>query len=290
MILEDLINHEAGRLERANVFYGHGTDNALDEACYLIAAVIGFTAVYEQFDPDLPVSAADQDKIKTLVDQRIRTRKPAAYLVGRAWFAGLEFKVDESVLVPRSPIAELVEEQFAPWVKPASVKRILDIGTGSGCIAIACAYWFDDVDVDAIDIDTAALSVAHCNVDHHDMKERVHVIRSDLFESLGSRRYDLIIANPPYVSREEMDELPAEYRHEPATALQSGNDGLHHADAILAEAADHLTDHGHLVLETGNTWRRLVEKYPQVPFLWFEFERGGEGVCMLSREDLQHWF
>ena len=186
MILEDLINHEAGRLERANLFYGHGIDNPLDEACYLIAAVIGFDPVYPQYDPELEVTDEQCDTIRHLADTRISTRKPAAYLVHKAWFAGLEFYVDETVLVPRSPIAELIEEQFSPWIETAAVRRILDIGTGSGCIAIACAHYFEDVHVDAVDIDAAALTVARRNVEAHRLADRVRVMQSDLFAALAT--------------------------------------------------------------------------------------------------------
>jgi ribosomal protein L3 glutamine methyltransferase len=173
MILEDLINYEAGRLGRANLFYGHGTDNPLDEACYLIAAVIGFDPVYSQYDPELEVTGEQQDAIRQLVDKRITTRKPAAYLVHKAWFAGLEFYVDETVLVPRSPVAELIEERFSPWIEAGSVRRMLDIGTGSGCIAIACARYFDHARVDAVDIDAVALKVARRNVEAHGLTDRV---------------------------------------------------------------------------------------------------------------------
>jgi ribosomal protein L3 glutamine methyltransferase len=290
MILEDLINYEAGRLGRANLFYGHGTDNPLDEACYLIAAVIGFDPVYSQYDPELEVTGEQQDAIRQLVDKRITTRKPAAYLVHKAWFAGLEFYVDETVLVPRSPVAELIEERFSPWIEAGSVRRMLDIGTGSGCIAIACARYFDHARVDAVDIDAVALKVARRNVEAHGLTDRVRVIQSDLFAALGNNRYDLIIANPPYVSNEEMQELPMEYNHEPASALQSADEGLQHAIAILHAAADHLHDNGRLVLETGHSWPRLTARYPDVPFFWFEFERGGEGVCMLEKTELQQWF
>ena len=284
--LGELARASARRLELARLAYGHGTDNALDEAAALL-----FHAL-ELDHEDAPeiyariVTPAERRRIDRLIERRIRERRPAAYLMGRMWFAGLEFQVDERVLVPRSPIAELIVGGFRPWIEPRRVRRVLDIGTGSGCIAVACAYAFPRARIDATDISTAALAVARANVRRHRLAGRVSAIRADLFGPLGRRRYDIIVSNPPYVGTREFRALPAEYRHEPRIALQSGSDGLEAVARILSQAGRYLKPGGILVVEVGNTQAALEKAYPNVPFLWLDFERGGGGVFLLTQEQL----
>lgn len=224
-----------------------------------------------------------------LLDERIRTRKPLPYLTNRAWFAGLEFYVDERVLVPRSPLAELVERGFSPWIDPGSIGRVLDLCTGSACIAIACASALPSAHVDATDLSRGALEVAAINRARHGLQERLRLIRSDLFDALQPVLYDVIVSNPPYVGTAEYAALPAEYRHEPAVGLQAGRDGLDLVRGILADAARFLTRRGILVVEVGETAAKLEQAYPQVPFTWLEFYRGGSGVFLLSAAELQQY-
>lgn len=283
-----MIDWACARFEKSTLYYGHGTDNAFDEAVFMVLRTLQLPIEEDNATLDQPLSQSQVDAVKFAVKERIRTRKPAAYIVGEAWFAGLPFYVNEHVLVPRSPFAELIQDQFSPWCTANKINRILDIGTGSGAIAIACALAFPDAQVDAVDISPAALAVAEKNVQRHDVQNRVDLLESDLFQQLQGRQYDLIVANPPYVDAGEMQNLPPEYRHEPALGLQAGIDGLDIARQILQNAADYLTAEGILAMEVGNSQFALAEQYPQVPFLWLEFEHGGEGVFLLTRDDLRH--
>lgn len=280
--VRDYIRWAATRFVQAGVFLGHGTETALDEAAALVMHVI-------RQPHDLPsgyfsavLTFEEREAIVRLVGRRIDERIPLAYLTHEAWFAGLQFHVDERVLVPRSPIAELIENQFKPWLEEGAVSEVLDLCTGSGCIAIACAYAFPDARVDAVDISPGALEVAKTNVEAHGVGDSVRLVQSDLYAALGDRRYDLIVSNPPYVNREEWSALPAEYHAEPRLGLESGEDGLDCVRRILAGAADRLTLNGILVVEVGSSVAALEAAYPEVNFLWLDFERGGEGVFLLT--------
>jgi len=284
--VERLIRHVSDQFAAAELSYSHGTDNPVDEAAWLVFAHLGLShddapGVYVR-----PVSEDEFAGIGVLVERRIADRIPVAYLVNQAWFAGLEFYVDERVLVPRSPFAELIHNRFVPWVSPTQLHSAADLGTGSGCIAIALATAFPDAQVDAIDISADALEVATINVHRHGLADRVQILQSDLFDALGNRRYDLIVSNPPYVDQQEMDALLPEFRHEPPIGLAAGDDGLDSVSAILNQASRFLKDNGILVCEVGNSQAALQKKYPHVAFTWPVFEHGGSGVFVLTKDEL----
>jgi ribosomal protein L3 glutamine methyltransferase len=277
------------RLARARLYYGHGTDNARDDAAALIWHVLGLPAGAHGAAARVlrrRVPAAARARLEVLLQRRVRGRVPVVYLTRRCWFAGLALYVDERVLIPRSPIAELIERRFAPWVRAAQVRRILDLGTGSGCIAIACARAFKAARVDAVDVSAAALEVARLNVRRHRLGARVRVRRSDHFRALRGARYDIIVSNPPYVGERELQGLPHEYRHEPRIALAAGRDGLDSVRIILRDASAHLAPGGILIVEVGNTEAALRRAFPRLPFVWLAFERGGGGVFLLERAQL----
>lgn len=273
--------------ESSNVFYGHGTDNALDEAYALVIDALNLSHALN--DEELQqIKIENADELLKSIHQRAEQHIPVPYLTHKAWFCGLPFYVDERVLIPRSPIAELIEVGFAPWIDPDTVTDVLDLCTGSGCIAIGCAYAFEEAQIDATDLSPEALEVAKMNVAQHKLESRVHLFQGDLFSSLPEKKYDIIVSNPPYVGEEEMNDLPSEYQHEPQMALASGKLGLDIVDKILKTAARYLKDSGILVVEVGNTWQIMEEHYPHLPFVWLEFERGGDGVFLLYKEDLKH--
>ena len=286
--IRDFIRWGASRMNEAEVHFGHGTDNAIDEAAALVLHAL-------HLPPDLhpeffqaALTPSEKHTVLELLERRVRERRPTAYLTNRAWFMDLPFYVDERVLVPRSPLAELIEQRFAPWLADSDeVTAILDLGTGSGCIGIACAYAFPEAQVDLSDISEDALAVAHRNIVDHGLDSRVRAVRSDLFANLGGHRYDIIVSNPPYVSMEEMSRLPPEYGYEPTLGLAAGKKGLDTVANILRRAADYLNDQGILVVEVGNAQYALAECYPDAPFAWLDFERGGEGVFLLSAEQLR---
>ncbi len=258
----------------------------MDEAAYLVAYALDTSPQVPEDRLNMELAEDEVHKVVRLLARRIEERKPAAYLTGEAWFCGLPFFVDERVLVPRSPIAELIDTGFAPWVDPDRVTRVLDLCTGSGCIAIACAVAFPDAAVDASDISPAALEVARINVGRHGLGSRVHLFESELFAAHTGERYDLIVTNPPYVDAAEFDALPDEYRHEPSLGLAAGPDGTDFAMRILGAAREHLTDDGVLVCEVGASADALMERAKGIPLTWVEFERGGDGVFVVAAEEL----
>ena len=284
--LRDAVLKAAARLDSAGLSFGHGTDNALDEAAWLVGHTLGL--VSHELDQHLArrLTPKEQAAVTQILDARIATRKPAAYLLREAWFAGLKFYVDERVIVPRSLMGEFILDAFQPWVRADRVRRVLDLCTGSGCIAIAAAGAFPRARVDAVDISPDALDVARINVAHYGLEQRVRLIQSDLYTALAGERYDLILTNPPYVDSRDMAELPQEYRHEPALALASGASGLDAILTILAEAPAHLHPDGQLVAEVGNSCVTLQQRLPQVPFTWLTTSSGDESVFLLSAAEL----
>jgi ribosomal protein L3 glutamine methyltransferase len=284
--IRDYIRWGASRFAEAGLYFGHGTATAIDEAAALVLHTLhqpyDLPAIYftATLTPD------ERSRVVEMIERRIADRTPLAYLLREAWFGGLSFYVDERVLVPRSPIAELIASRFTPWVDPERVFSILDLCTGSGCIAIACAHAFPEAVVHAADISADALAVAAENVRRHEFKDAVELFESDLFAGLGSRTYDVIVSNPPYVSRSEWEALPAEYHAEPRLGLESGEDGLDCVRRILREAGRHLNPEGVLIVEVGNSAEALVDAFPSIPFTWLEFEQGGEGVLLLTAEQI----
>jgi ribosomal protein L3 glutamine methyltransferase len=282
----ELIARAARILARAQLHFGHGTDNARDEAAALVLHALGRRGGGGAELNRRRVGPGAQARAEELVRRRIEERIPAAYLTGVTSFAGLKIKVDARVLVPRSPIAELIERGFAPWIDARRVRRVLDLGTGSGCIAIACARALPRARIDAVDISDAALEVARANVRAHRLGRRVRLKKSDHFRALGRATYDIIVSNPPYVGARELKRLPPEYRHEPRLALAAGEAGLDSVRVILREARAHLRPHGVLIVEVGNTESAVRRAFPRLPCVWLEFERGGGGVFLLPREQL----
>ena len=282
----DFIRYAASRFAAAGLTFGHSHDNPIDEAAHLVLGSL-------HLPPDLPPAyaagklvQAERTRILELIERRVAERVPVAYLVGETWFAGLKFKSDRRALVPRSPIAELIESGFTPWLDDRPVETALDLCTGSGCIGIAMAAYNPNWRVELADIDADALALAGENIERHQLGDRVETIRSDLFASLHGRRYNLIVSNPPYVTEQEYAALPPEYGHEPALGLRAGRDGLDFAMRILIEAPEHLTDEGVLIVEVGESEKALVELLPEVPFNWIEFNVGQMGVFLLDRDDL----
>ncbi len=286
--MRDFVRWGASRFNEAGLCFGHGTDNALDEAAALMLHSVRLSPMVPEAYWDTRLTGAEAEHYCALVGRRIDERLPLPYLTGEAWFCGLPFHVDQRVLVPRSPLAEPIETGFEPWLEPGEVRRVLDVGTGSGCIAVACALAFEDALVDATDLSADALELARSNVVRHGLTERVRLYRADVFDGLPDElRYDLIISNPPYVDATDMANLPPEYRHEPRAALAAGDDGLDVVRRILAGAAERLTANGILVVEVGNSAPAVAEAWPGLPAVWLEFRHGGHGVFLLTAGDLR---
>lgn len=282
----DFIRYGASRFGAAGLTFGHSYDNALDEATHLVLHALHLPHDLSPAYGPARLTADEKRSVLDLIERRVAEHKPVAYLTGEAWFAGLKFKSDARALVPRSPIAELIQGGFAPWLDERPVERALDLCTGSGCIGIAMAAHNPGWRVDLADVSGDALALARENVEFQDVGDRVRVIESDLFANLAGERYDLVVSNPPYVTEQEFAALPPEYGHEPKLGLTAGDDGLDFALRILAAAPDHLTDDGVLIVEVGESERALVERLPQVPFNWIEFDVGQMGVFLLDRRDL----
>lgn len=280
--IRDFIRFATSRFNEAGLYYGHGTDNAWDEATALILHTLHLRHDIHPSILEANLIQEERSKIFDLIHQRITQRVPVPYLTHEAWFANLPFYVDERVLIPRSPLAELIENHFSPWVE--NIHDILDLCTGSGCIAIACAKIFPEASIDASDISHEALQVAKINALRHTVDDQIHLHESDLFAALPKKKYDIIISNPPYVSLEEMQSLPPEYLHEPKMGLEAGKQGLDIIRCILKEAGDFLKPQGILVVEVGNSEATLIDTFPDIPFTWLEFERGGDGVFLLTAE------
>lgn len=287
LTLRDLLRFAVSRFNEAGLFFGHGSDNAWDEAAYLLLHTLHLPL--DRLEPflDARLTSGERESALRILERRIIERVPAAYLTNEAWLGERRFYVDERVIVPRSFIAELLDEELAPWVEdPWAVGRVLDLCTGSGCLAILAAHAFPDARVDAVDISSDALAVAARNVADYGLEDRLRLVNADLFAGVAGERYDLIISNPPYVNAESVAALPEEYRREPEIALGSGHDGLDLTRRILAEAAGHLNPGGLLVVEIGHNRDDLEAAYPETPFTWLDTAAGDQYVFLLRREEL----
>jgi ribosomal protein L3 glutamine methyltransferase len=284
--IRDFIRWGSSEFYRHNLSFGHGFSNALDEARYLILHTLALPLDWPDSFLDCNVTGQEREHVVDILKQRINSRQPAAYITHESWFCGLKFYVDERVLVPRSPIAELISNQFEPWVDSHQVHRILDLCSGSGCIAIACQYAFEDAEVCASDISAAALEVAAINRRDHDLDDYLTLYESDMFNDIPAQKFDVIVSNPPYVDAEDMNALTTEFEFEPALGLAAGSDGLLLVDRMLAQAGDYLSDHGVLFVEVGNSQAAMMEKYDFLPMTWIDFEYGGGGVCCIQGADL----
>jgi len=286
--VRDYLRYASSRFSASTVFFGHGTDNVWDEAVQLVMRTLHLPLDNNTLFLDARLIREERELILERIRRRIDDRIPLAYLLGEAWFMGMPFHVDERVLVPRSPIGELIENGFQPWLGDKSVERILDLCSGSGCIGIGAATVFEDASVDLSDVSSDALAVAESNIDLHELRDRVRTVQSDVFANI-SGQYDIIVSNPPYVDAEDLADMPQEFHHEPALGLAAGNDGLDIAHRIIAGAAEHLTPGGLLVVEVGNSWVALDEAYPDLPFTWLDFSNGGDGVFAIAEQNLRQW-
>lgn len=287
--LRDLIRWASSEFNRQKLCFGHGFASALDEAVYLTLHALALPWNYPVQYFDAVLLPQERQQVIEILRKRIETRQPAAYLTGEAWFAGLPFYVDERVLVPRSPIAELIAAHFEPWIEPQQINTILDLCTGSGCIAIACQMAFPQAEVAASDISQEALQVAAINLERHGLEQQITLYPSDLFDSIPPQKFDLIVSNPPYVDRQDMQALPQEFIAEPQLGLEAGEDGLNIVDRIFVDAVNYLSENSLLIVEVGNSEAALMMKYPDLPLTWIDFQQGGSGVFCISGELLRHY-
>ncbi|TLU67724.1 50S ribosomal protein L3 N(5)-glutamine methyltransferase [Thalassotalea litorea] len=286
--IQDMLRWSVSRFNEVDLFYGHGTDNPWDEAFSLICFALNLPPLNEDSLLTSRLTRSEKLAIIELILRRADERIPAAYITNQAYFSGLPFYIDERVLVPRSPIAELIQQRFAQQIENPPT-QILDLCTGSGCIAIACAYQFPEAMVDAIDLSADALDVAAINVENHQLEYQVNLIQSDLFTSVAGKRYDLIVTNPPYVDAEDISDMPEEFHHEPEMGLGCGHDGLDLVRKILAQSGNYLNDDGVLICEVGNSMVHVIAEYPQLPLRWLEFEQGGLGVFAITKAQLEQF-
>ncbi|TCK09454.1 50S ribosomal protein L3 N(5)-glutamine methyltransferase [Marinobacterium mangrovicola] len=288
--IRDYIRFSLSAFHEHGVFFGHGTDNAWDEAVQLVLNAVHLPWDTQSEVLDARLTRSERRRVLEYLRQRVQERKPLPYITGEAWFMGLPFYVDERVLIPRSPIGELIENSFEPWLRPGPVDRVLDLCTGSGCIGIAAAFAFPEAEVDLVDISADALEVAGKNIARHQLQDRVYAVESDLFDGIAAgTRYDLIVSNPPYVDEADLNTMPSEFHHEPELALGSGPDGLDITRRILRQAPDFLTDDGLLIIEVGNSEVHLMEQYPDLPLMWVELESGGNGVFTITAPELRQF-
>ncbi len=285
--IRDFIRFGASQFRAARLSFGHGTDNAEDEAGWLVLHTLSLPLDLPESWWESRLVRAERLRVEAVLRERVSTRKPAAYITREAWFMGLPFYVDERVLVPRSPLSELILAGFAPWADPEAVHRVLDLCTGSGCIGIATGMVLPEADIWLSDVSADALAVARINVERHAMAARTRVVQSDVFDGLGAAPgFDLIVSNPPYVDARDMAELTSEYQHEPALGLAAGTDGLDIVRRILTGARARLNPGGVLVVEVGNSQPAVEARFPDIPFTWLEFSGGGQGVFLLTREQI----
>lgn len=288
--ITDFIRFGASLFKQSDLFFGHGNATAIDEAANLVLHTLNLEPDTHSVYFASKLTENEKHAVIDILFRRAKEKIPAAYLTNETWFAGLPFYVDERVLVPRSPISELIQNHYEPWIEPENVEQILDLCTGSGCIAIANAYYFPGAQIDAVDISEDALDVALQNIEKHGLVDQVNIVQSDLFNNLKGKQYDIIVSNPPYVDAEDLASMPNEYHAEPQIGLEAGDDGLELVIPMLEQAADHLFPEGILIVEVGNSAHALEERYPDLPFFWFEFEHGGEGIFVLTKEQLVAYF
>ena len=285
--IRDFIRWGTSEFQRNQLVYGHGFGNGLDEARYLTLYALSLPYDWSEHYFDCALTLDEREKVIEVLQLRVSSRKPAAYITQQSWFCGLPFYVDERVLVPRSPIAELIGNEFEPWIDSGGIDRILDLCTGSGCIAVAAQYAFPDAQVCASDVSADALKVAMINLERHDLNGHIRLYESNLFDDIPKQAFDVITCNPPYVDAEDMSALSDEFHHEPQLGLVAGDDGLQLVERILAEAGDYLSDRGVIFIEVGNSQAAMEDKFSFLPMTWIDFEYGGSGVCCIQAQDLK---
>ena len=284
--IRDFIRWGSSEFNHHELTFGHGFASAFDEAKYLTLHQLALPLDWPDDYFDCRLTEGERKQVIEILQQRVSSRQPVAYITRESWFCGLKFYVDERVLVPRSPIAELIASHFEPWIDSTQVHSILDLCTGSGCIAIASQYMFEQAEVFASDVSLDALDVARINSHEHDLSEQLTLYHSDLFDSIPAQQFDVIVSNPPYVDAEDMAALSEEFQFEPDIGLAAGDDGLALVDRILSNAAEYLSEQGVLFIEVGNSQAAMMEKYTFLPMTWIDFEFGGAGVCCIHQQDL----